>query len=200
MLTVDGSGAVSVEQAVAEVVLDGSQSIYSVLSIASLFYVALDFRVDRSRAPHAACDRLPVTFSPQGGETGINAAIDAAGGVGVCVYDGYNVSGDWLYFKLPGCSDIAQCKSWLSSNPATVVLPLATPQTLALGPITPPTVPAADAALWAASDVPCDLEATTWTASGAEQGRQQAAMVKVAQQVRQQAETVAALAAQSLEA
>ena len=91
-------------------------------------------------------------------------------------------------------------RSWLSQHPTTVIYPVAAPQTVPLDPITPPSIPASGATLWAASDVPCDLEATTWTASGAEQGRQQAALVKLAQQVRQQAETVAALAAKALEA
>ena len=200
VLTVDGSGAVSVEQATAEIVLDGSQE-YGVMAIQegapnykfSATSLGVDISWDGTAADSdtgLACDALPPGVSNNEqyeGEIGISRRAGRSEGLTMCVPESWGTTVEAL-------------KSYLAAHPVTVVAALATPQTVPLDPITPPTVPAADATLWAASNVPCDIEATTWTASGAEQGRQQAAMVALAQQVRQQAETVAALAAQSLEA
>lgn len=195
VLSVDGSGAVSVEQAVAEVVLDGSQTIqkqvpdtdrYDYFIMPELPVMGLNANDDSTMR----CDRLPVAKN--------RSTISSAGKYGVS--HGYSDE-NYIYFNVPAKENtIESVKAWLAAHPVTVVYQIKNQQTVPLDPITPPSIPAADASLWAASDVPCDIEATTWTASGAEQGRQQAAMVKVAQQVRQQAETVAALAAQSLEA
>lgn len=184
VLTVDGSGAVSVEQATAELVLDGSgdESYYiqqvseGIVATHALSPYAID------NYPQIWCDTLPAST------TGKPRAYIANNGRTV------------YFLDIEGVTDAESFRTWLSQHPTTVIYPVVTPQTVALDPITPPSIPAADATLWAASDVPCELEATTWAASGAEQGRQQAALVKLAQQVRQQAETVAALAAQSLEA
>lgn len=194
VLAVDGSGAVEVEQAVNSVTFDGSGdetgSIYED-QYGHFFHLALPGNIggDDPGADTGAvlCDTLPVNK-----------------------YDGGNSkTGIWflreyrhvVYVKPPEeLASFSDFRTWLSQHPTTVIYPVATPQTVPLDPIAPPSIPAADATLWAASDVPCELEATTWTASGAEQGRQQAALVKLAQQVRQQAETVAALTTQALEA
>lgn len=189
VLTVDGSGAVSVEQAVEHVTIDGTnvKAAYKNNFQFSLNELYKSIPVSDAGVAEIFCDSLPVASA---------ASIWNGSSIGI----GVNSSGT-IAFAPPGnLSTIEDANTWLAQHPVTVVYPAATPQTIALGPISPPTVPADDAALWAASDVPCELEATTWTASGAEQGRQQAAMVKVAQQVRQQAETVAALAAKALEA
>ena len=195
VLTVDGSGAVVVEQATAEIVLDGSQTIqkqvpdtdrYDYFIMPELPVMGLNANDDSTMR----CDRLPVAKN--------RSDISPAGKYGVS--HGYSDE-NYIYFNVPAEENtIESVKAWLAAHPVTVVYQIKNQQTVPLDPIAPPPIPAADAALWAASDVPCDIEATTWTASGAEQGRQQAAMVKVAQQVRQQAETVAALTTQALEA
>ena len=194
VLSVDGSGAVSVEQAVECVTYDGSSdetgSIYE-SHYGHFFHLTLPGNIggDAPGADTGAilCDTLPV-----------NKSDVANSKTGIWFLKDYRSA---VYVKPPvELASFEDFRSWLAQHPVTVIYPVATTRTVHLDPITPPTVPAADASLWAASDVPCDLEATTWTASGAEQGRQQAAMVKVAQQVRQQAETVAALAAKALEA
>ena len=194
VLTVDGSGAVSVEQAVECVTYDGSSdetgSIYE-SHYGHFFHLTLPGKIggDASWADTGAilCDTLPV-----------NKSDVANSKTGIWFLKDYRSA---VYVKPPvELASFEDFRSWLAQHPVTVIYPGATPLTVHLDPITPPTVPASDATLWAATDVPCDLEATTWTASGAEQGRQQAAMVKVAQQVRQQAETVAALTTQALEA
>ncbi len=189
VLAVDGSGAVSVEQNSVELVYNGDEN-WSDYQLGGnrpgLFGVNIKNVAVYPQVPF--CDSYAV-YSSSGGN--ITTYPDMMAGID----QNQNV---WI--RDSRFTTLEDFKANLASNPVIFVAALATPQTLALDPITPPTVPAADASLWAASDVPCELEATTWTASGAEQGRQQAAMVKVAQQVRQQAETVAALAAQSLEA
>ena len=189
VLTVDGSGAVVVERACAESVLDGSSDENWVMSGVSenQYRFALNGSVpgvinDTLGTDEYLCDRLPKYINDW---TENNVLING-------IYQ--------VFITREGVTTVEELRAWLASDPVTLVYPLATPQTVPLDPITPPSIPAADATLWAASDVPCDLEATTWTASGAEQGRQQAAMVALAQQVRQQAETVAALAAKALEA
>ena len=194
VLTVDGSGAVSVEQAVECVTYDGSSdetgSIYE-SQYGHFFHLTLPGNIggDAPGADTGAilCDTLPV-----------NKSDVANSKTGIWFLKDYRSA---VYVKPPvDLASFEDFRSWLTQHPVTVIYPGATPQTVHLDPIAPPSIPASDATLWAASDVPCDLEATTWTASGAEQGRQQAAMVKVAQQVRQQAETVAALTTQALEA
>lgn len=191
VLSVDGSGAVSVEQACAEIVLDGSQTLSS--NGTNRYQTALPgceaFEGSSVDDPAIMCDALPVSnnTSTFTGSPGVHRRTIGSQELIICVPASWGADADAV-------------ESYLASHPVTVAYPLADPQTVPLDPITPPSVPAAEATLWAASDVPCDLEATTWTASGAEQGRQQAAMVKVAQQVRQQAETVAALTTQALEA
>ena len=189
VLTVDGSGACEIEQATASATLDGSSDENWALSAvaANQYRFALNGSVpgvvnDTLSSDEYLCDRLP---KYSGDWTGNNILING-------VYQ--------VLVTREGLTTVEGLRAWLASNPLTVVYPLATPQTVPLDPVTPPTVPAPDVTLWAASDVPCDIEATTWTASGAEQGRQQAALVKLAQQVRQQAETVAALSTQALEA
>ena len=182
VLTVDGSGAVAVEQAVKCLAIDGTnvKAAYKNNFQFSLNELYKSIPVSDTGVAEIFCDSLPVV-----------SAADIWNGSSIGI--GVNSSGT-IAFAPPGnLSTIEEANAWLAQHPVTVIYPVATTTTVPLDPITPPTVPAADATLWAASDVPCDLEATTWTASGAEQGRQQAAMVKVAQQVRQQAETVAAL-------
>ena len=184
VLTVDGSGAVAVDVRTHSEVWDGVTKKVTNFD-GSYGYGKMDYSSVAEGFGYTKCllvDTLPITSVGHG-----NAA---------------QISSDFSKFciEVEGCDSSQALNDWLQDHPTTIVYTLATPQTLALDPITPPSIPAADATLWAASDVPCELEATTWTASGAEQGRQQAAMVKVAQQVRQQAETVAALTTQALEA
>lgn len=184
VLSVDGSGAVSVDVRTHSEVWDGVTKKVTTFD-GSYGYGKMDYSSVADGIGQTKCllvDTLPITSVGHG-----NAA---------------QISSDFSQFciEVEGCDSSQALNDWLQDHPTTIVYTLATPQTVPLDPIAPPSIPAADASLWAASDVPCELEATTWTASGAEQGRQQAAMVKVAQQVRQQAETVAALAAQSLEA
>ena len=184
VLTVDGSGAVSVEQAVMSYTATGEEGVnYKADSHECVFVVSgVGDNVNPGSTDTALCDKLPKTTTTQN-TTGFSFLENA------------------IHFMVKDViTDAVSAKQWLAQNNPTFILPMATPQTVPLDPIAPPSIPAADATLWAASDVPCDIEATTWTASGAEQGRQQAAMVKVAQQVRQQAETVAALTTQALEA
>ena len=184
VLTVDGSGAVSVEQAVMSYTATGEEDVHYVADAHECTFIVsgVGDNVNPESTDTALCDKLPKMATTR----------DTTG---------FSFLRNTIYFMVKDViTDTASAKQWLAQNKPTFILPMATSQTLALDPIIPPSIPAADATLWAASDVPCDIEATTWTASGAEQGRQQAAMVKVAQQVRQQAETVAALAAQSLEA
>lgn len=189
VLAVDGSGAVVVEQAVKCVTIDGTNVKASNKNNFqfSLNWLYKSIPVSDEGVAEIFCDSLPVVSA---------ANIWEGSSIGI----GVNASGTIVFAPPGNLSTIEEANAWLAQHPVTVIYPVATTTTVPLDPITPPTVPAPDATLWAASDVPCDLEATTWTASGAEQGRQQAAMVKVAQQVRQQAETVAALTTQALEA
>lgn len=194
VLTVDGSGAVEIEQAVWSVALDGSSDEVWNVYAQGVYQFPIYAHMHGNDAGYEGiymirCDTLPVVDAIW--------QADKAGQAGVALSNGDHGN---IYFRFPPeVTDVSTLRTWLASHPTTVVYKLAAPAAVPLDPITPPTVPASDATLWAASDVPCDLEATTWTASGAEQGRQQAAMAALAQQVRQQAETVAALAAQSLE-
>ena len=182
VLTVDGSGAVSVEQAVG--CLSATASTQWMQQAPTLYWAALGQRGVAS-THNVASDLLPSGEGANPWEAEVGVALGSDGSA--------------VYARVPSAVETTeQMRDFAAGHCFTY--PLATPQTAPLDPITPPTIPAADATLWAASDVPCDIEATTWTASGAEQGRQQAAMVKVAQQVRQQAETVAALTTQALEA
>lgn len=188
VLTVDGSGAVSVEQVSAMQVLDDSMPWFQYEPNKDAFTAIAEALVIPQNVGLGEfyCDKLPFVES-----------VFKKPDVGICFTT--TSFPKHVYVNAPGVTSIEEFKSWIAENPLTVIYG-AEPKTIPLDPIAPPSIPAADATLWAASDVPCELEATTWTASGAEQGRQQAAMVKVAQQVRQQAATVAALAAQSLEA
>ena len=181
VLTVDGSGAVVMEQALAgQSVAAGGWTLYQ----------------------SSYGDGTDLYYANVTGPKGIYGDYDQL----VC--DAYAITNDSLAsqpantvrLSADGTRFYLTVKSGASPVACECVYQIYAPQTVQLEPITPPSIPAADASLWAASDVPCDLEATTWTASGAEHGRQQAAMVKVAQQVRQQAETVAALTTQALEA
>lgn len=192
VLTVDGSGAVSVEQAVNSATFDGSSDENWVLSTAdnghgiANFSISVPDMTTNMGLASKMCNTLPVSSALQS-EVTSPCVLAATGTFYVCLYSAE-------------ADTVDELRTWLAAHPTTIVYNRVAPQTIPLDPIAPPSIPAADATLWADTDVPCDLEATTWTASGAEQGRQQAAMIKVAQQVRQQAETVAALAAQSLEA
>ena len=190
VLTVDGSGAVSVEPWCYDFVLTGEESWIKSESRENSFYITASygpgFAIGSPSDNFVLCDRLPVVGTLAEFEESTDSVLL------------YNAASLNIRHT---ASTLEEFKSWLSSNPVHVVVAARAPfDALTLDPIAPPTVPASDATLWAASDVPCDLEATTWTASGAEQGRQQAAMVALAQQVRQQAETVAALTTQALEA
>ena len=186
-LVVDGSGAVVLEQATQELDLSTAPSWTRVPQGEDVYYAATislmgGVPTGSYKSP-ILCDKLPT-------------GNDTDNGVYVS-----NSNGNSIYLWNPTfASDAEGVKSWMVANKPKVIIGAETLQTVPLSPVGPPEIPAADAALWAASDVPCDLEATTWTASGAEQGRQQAALVKLAQQVRSTAQTTAALAAQSLEA
>ena len=190
VLTVDGSGAVVVEPWCYDFVLTGEESWIKSEARENSFYIISPglpgFAIGSPSDSFVLCDKLPVV--------GTLAEYEQST-YSVLLYEAASLN------IRHTASTLEEFKSWLASNNIHVVVAARAPfDAVPLDPIAPPTVPADDAALWAASDVPCELEATTWTASGAEQGRQQAAMVALAQQVRQQAETVAALAAQSLEA
>ena len=190
VLTVDGSGAVSVEPWCYDFIFTGEESWIKSESRENSFYIISPglpgFAIGSPSDSFVLCDKLPVVGTLAEYEKSTDSVL---------LYEGASLN------VRHTASTLEEFKSWLASNNIHVVVAARAPfDAVPLDPITPPTVPAADATLWAASNVPCELEATTWTASGAEQGRQQAAMVKVAQQVRQQAETVAALAAKALEA
>ena len=188
VLAVDGSGAVSVEENAMLVSLDGSSDeVWNYDTGGVYAYIKISGRKPVAQTEENTFANLPI-YATSAEFLASNTA---------CLY----ISPTYLNVRSPeGFKSVQDAREWLSDNPVTAVLMRDKPAITQLDPIAPPSIPAADASLWAASDVPCDLEATTWTASGAEQGRQQAAMVKVAQQVRQQAETVAALTTQALEA
>lgn len=188
VLTVDGSGAVVVEENAMMVSLDGSSDeVWNYDTGGVYAYITISGRKPVAQTEENTFANLPIYAT-----SSEFLASDTA-----CLY----ISPTYLNVRSPeGFKSVQDAREWLSDNPVTAVLMRDKPAITQLDPIAPPSIPAADATLWAASDVPCDLEATTWTASGAEQGRQQAAMVALAQQVRQQAETVAALTTQALEA
>lgn len=158
VLTVDGSGAVSVEQATAEITLDGSQE-YGVMAMQegapNIKFSATSLGVDISWDGMAAdsdtglaCDALPPGVSNNeqyGGKIGISRRASGSEGLTMCVPESWGTTVEAL-------------KSYLATHPVTVVAALATPQTVQLDPITPPSIPASDATLLAASDVPCDIE------------------------------------------
>lgn len=188
VLTVDGSGAVSVEENAMLVSLDGSSDEAWKYDNGGVYaYIVISGRKPVAQTEENTFANLPI-YATSAEFLASNTA---------CLY----ISPTYFNVRSPeGFKSVQDAREWLFDNPVTAVLMRDKPAITQLDPIAPPSIPAADATLWAASDVPCELEATTWTASGAEQGRQQAAMVKVAQQVRQQAETVAALTTQALEA
>ena len=190
VLTVDGSGAVVVEPWCYDFVLTGEEPWIKSESRENSFYIIASygpgFAIESPSDSFVLCDKLPVVGTLAEYEESTDSVL---------LYSSVSLN------VRHTASTLEEFKSWLASNNIHVVVAARAPfDAVPLDPIAPPSIPAADASLWATSDVPCELEATTWTRAGAEQGRQQAAMVKVAQQVRQQAETVAALAAQSLEA
>lgn len=189
VLAVDGSGAVSVEQACAEMTVDGQENWRDYQldgTRPGLFGFSIKGTLKYPQVP--LCDRY-AAYSDNGGS--LTEYPDKCAGID---------QNENLWIRDSRFTSLNTFKAHLASNPVIFVAESSAPSTVPLDPITPPSIPVSDATLWAASDVPCELEATTWTASGAEQGRQQAALVRLAQQVRQQAETVSALAAQSLEA
>lgn len=151
VLTVDGSGAVVVEQATAEIVLDGSsdESYYidqadgSILASYALSLNAID------NHPQIWCDTLPAstTGKPR-------------------VYIANN--GRTVYFLgIDGATNAESFRTWLSQHPTTIIYPRATPQTIHLPPITPPILHSPTFNVWAATDVPTTIDLSYgWDASG----------------------------------
>ena len=152
VLTVDGSGAVEVEQAVGCVTYDGSSdetgSIYED-QYGHFFHLTLPGNIGGDNPGFDTgvilCDALPVHSTSVGSsKTGIWFSRD------------YRYV---VYVKPPvELASFEDFRSWLAQHPVTVIYPVATQQTTPLDPIAPPSIPAADATLWAASDVPCELE------------------------------------------
>jgi len=69
------------------------------------------------------------------------------------------VSGAGLYFRIREDAEksLADFKTWLDSNPVTVIYPLATPVSHDLGTVTLPTLPSPDLTAWPATDVPTTM-------------------------------------------
>lgn len=169
VLTVDGSGAVSVEQAVKCLTIDGTnvKAAYKNNFQFSLLDAYRSVPVSDKGVAEIFCDSLPVVSAE-------NVWKGSSIGIGV------NASGTIVFAPPGNLSTIEDANTWLSQHPVTVIYPLATPTIVPLDPITPPTVSAADATLWAASDVTADIEASLWEPFAEEGGMQQKALIGVA--------------------
>ena len=157
VLSVDGSGAVSVEQAVNSVTFDGSSDESWMLSTAdnghgfAIFRIGVPDMTTGTGVAGKMCNTLPVSAALQD-EVTSPCILTATGMLYVC-----------LYFA----DTVDELRTWLSQHPTTVIYPLATPQTIHLPPITPPILRSPTFNVWAATDVPTTIDLSYgWDASG----------------------------------
>lgn len=168
VLSVDGSGAVSVEENAMLVSLDGSSDeVWSYDTGGVYAYITISGRKPVAQTEENTFANLPIYATSDE-----FLASDTA-----CLY----ISPTYFNVRSPeGFKSVQDAREWLSDNPVTAVLMRDKPAITQLDPITPPTVPAPDASLWAASDVPCDIEASLWEPFAEEGGMQQKALIEVA--------------------
>lgn len=160
VLTVDGSGAVSVEQAIIAVTLDGSEDEYWVLSTADNGNGIANFKFASTSAStyggpaNVLCDTLPPDSKAQAEATR----------AGVLVADGA------IYIRLNNtvADTVEELKTWLAANPTTIIWKFEPPwQTVHLPPVTPPILRSPTFNVWAATDVPTTIDLSYgWDASG----------------------------------
>lgn len=160
VLTVDGSGAVSVEQAIIAVTLDGSEDEYWVLSTADNGNGIANFKFASTSAStyggpaNVLCDTLPPDSKAQAEATR----------AGVLVADGA------IYIRLNNtvADTVEELKTWLAANPTTIIWKFEPPwQTVHLPPVTPPILRSPTFNVWAAIDVPTTIDLSYgWDASG----------------------------------
>ena len=140
VLTVDGSGAVAMEQAVG--CFSATTSTQWTQQAANLYYAVLGQRGVGSTY-NIASDLLPSGegANPWIGEMGVALGSD----------------GLFVYARVPSAVSTAeQMRDFAAGH--HFIYPLATPQTIHLSPITPPILRSPTFNVWAASDVPCDIE------------------------------------------
>lgn len=172
VLEVDGSGAVSVEWKINSVTYDGSDDENWELSTAdngsyiAIFRIGVPDMATLGGVTSKLCNTLPVSTTPQS-EVTTPCALVASGTLYICLYSSKVDTVDGL-------------RTWLAEHPTTVIYIKDTPQTVPLGPIAPPIVPAADATLGASSNVAAEIEASLWEPFAEEGGMQQKALIGVA--------------------
>lgn len=171
VLTVDGSGACKIEQQVGAVTFDGSTPfIFSAAVGENNRFAYMDPSIAAAIGPVEDLDRMLCDTMPV-----LGSVVDE---IGVC----FSSSGGTIQIIRPE-STVKELQSWMESNPTTVIFDrrkTQVPDTFAIDPITPPTVLATDATLWAASNVTTDIEASLWEPFAEEGGAQQKALIEVA--------------------
>ena len=151
-LTIDATGAVTLVQRVGQVTVDSddlptnyatntahasiSGSVLSPDSAANSYWL---------RDEAAMGDVLPVA--------------DAIFNKNYIGFSGTSGDGSRLYVNAPASSatDYDGARTWLNSNPLTVLYKLAEPQTIPLSPVTLPTLPSPNITVYHDSDVPSDI-------------------------------------------
>ena len=140
-LHIDGGGNVVLEKRVGEVVLDGDENIEWTAGRIGIDNGAPGSATSTSIAKdgNAFCDKLPVA--------------EVTSRVAIISY-----SSGWVDIRNDGViTDAASGRQFLQSNNTTYIYPLATPQTIDLGTITPPTMAAPNVTAYVADDTPAEM-------------------------------------------
>lgn len=138
-LRIDGSGKVAKAGNIEKIVLNGAENWYRATTPYTYYTISL------SSDKYSTMNLTDIYVS------GLPAG-NIAGGLYISNY------GKSLYIREPSfCTDVSSLKSWLSSNPVTVVYPLATPAETDLGTVAMPSLPSGDANVWAVSDIPATV-------------------------------------------
>lgn len=171
VLSVDGSGAAVLEQAVKDVfptIRVAPASVWHKSSAVNGFYTTVAPEVilaPSGNNTNLMCDKLPILTREEyfSGKTGILR------------------DSTWC-FCVPEsiATDANGFVEWLAQQDMCIIGELIKHQTVSLDPVDPPTVPAADTTLWASSNVTAEIEASLWEPFAEEGGMQQKALIEVA--------------------